>query len=318
MNILVTRMSSMGDIIHTWPAITDLISHIPDVKITWLVEESFVDIACLHQGVQSYIPIAIRRWRNKLFEPKTWKEWREFLHHLRSTPWDLIVDSQGLIKSAIPARLARGLVVGYSWSSSREALASLFYHKTIVVDRNMSAINRNRYLFGKVFGYEPLGRVNFGDIVCRRLNWLSTDKYAVMLHATSRFSKEWPEKYWIELGSRLWQERKLICMLPWCSLEEQKRAQRMAAAIPHAQAVPPTTLKETASLIKHASVVVGVDTGLTHLANALNIPLVAIYCDTDPLKTGVIETPRAKNLGNIGECPRVEEVCSVLNEILSP
>lgn len=312
MNVLIVRTSSMGDLIHTWPAVTELVMHYPNLKISWLAEESFADIAALHPAVHQVIPLAWRRWRRKLFSRETWKEIKALRTCLRAQHWDLVIDSQGLLKSALPARLSGGPLAGYSWNSIREPLASLFYNKRYVVSREQSAIERNRQLFAKVFGYQVIGQPRFGIQCAERLPWLPPQDYAVLLHATSRSSKEWPEASWIELANRLFDEHRLISVLPWGSAQEQERAQRLATAIPSACVAPRLALSQAASLLGRASAVIGVDTGLTHLANALDVPLVAIYTDTDPQKTGVVETPFAVNVGGIGQLPSVEKILDAL------
>lgn len=312
MNVLIVRTSSMGDLIHTWPAITELVRHYPNLKISWLAEENFSEIAALHPAVDHVIPLAWRRWRRNLFSVSTWKEIRALRRQLRSTHWDLVIDSQGLLKSAIPARLTGAPLAGYSWSSIREPLASLLYSKRYVVSRNQSAVERNRQLFARIFGYSTDGNAKFGIQNGERACWLPEARYAVLLHATSRASKEWPETSWIALGRQLAAERGLRSVLLWGNQVEKQRAERLASAIPDAVLAPRLGLKQAASVLGHAAAVIGVDTGLTHLANALDVPLVAIYTDTDPAKTGVIETAFAVNVGGIDQLPDVKQVCSAL------
>lgn len=312
MNVLIVRTSSMGDLIHTWPALTELVAHYHNLNLCWLAEEPFVDIAALHPAVGEVIPLAWRRWRKRLFCGQTWREIKALHTRLHATRWDLVIDSQGLIKSAIPARMAAAPVAGYDWHSAREPLASLFYNRRCAVAKDQSAVARNRALFAAVFGYVPGGAARFGIKPGERLSWLPDGAYITLLHATSRASKEWPEARWIELAARLRDTRGWYAVLPWGNAREQERAQRLAAAIPGALAAPRISLKEAAGLLGHAAAVIGVDTGLTHLANALDVPLVAIYTDTDPARTGVMETPWAVNLGGIGQMPDVDRVMATL------
>ncbi|MGC0153614.1 lipopolysaccharide heptosyltransferase I [Chromobacterium vaccinii] len=312
MNVLIVRTSSMGDLIHTWPAITELKTHYPNIRLTWLAEESFADIARLHPQVAEVLTLRWRSWRKGLLRPAAWRELRELKRQLRDTHFDLVLDSQGLIKSAIPARWARAPLAGLDWKSARESLASLFYDKKHTVSRLLSAIDRNRLLFGLSFGYRPEGAPNFGVAAGERPSWMLSGRYAVLLHATSRASKEWPEARWIALGEELSSRHDLVTVLPWGSDKEKARAERLAARLPAAVVAPKMSLSEAAGLLGHASAVIGVDTGLAHLANALQVPLVAIYTDTDPQQTGVVETPWATNLGNVGQCPTVDEVMQAL------
>jgi heptosyltransferase-1 len=312
MNVLIVRTSSMGDLIHTWPAITELVQHYPNLQISWLAEENFADIARLHPAVRQVIPLAWRRWRKGLLSAATWREMKAMRTILHETPWDCVIDSQGLLKSAIPARLAQGPLAGYDWKSVREPLACLLYNKAYTVSRELGAVERNRTLFARIFGYELQGAADFGIQRGERAGWLPADDYAVLLHATSRQAKEWPEQRWIELGLCLSAQRGLISVLPWGSQPEFERAQRLAAALPQAIVAPRLELNQAAALLGHASAVIGVDTGLTHLANALGVALVALYTDTDPSLTGVIETAAATNLGGIGMIPTVQQVIAAL------
>lgn len=312
MNVLIVRTSSMGDLIHTWPALTELVAHYHNLNLCWLAEEPFVDIAALHPAVSEVIPLAWRRWRKRLFCGQTWREIGTMRDRLRATRWDLVIDSQGLVKSAIPARMAAAPVAGYDWHSAREPLASLFYTRRYHVPTDQSAVARNRALFAAVFGYAPTGAPRFGIRPGDRLAWLPEGAYITLLHATSRASKEWPDARWIELAERLHARHGWYAVLPWGNAREQQRAQRLAAAMPGAVVAPRISLKEAAGLLGHAAAVIGVDTGLTHLANALDVPLVALYTDTDPARTGVMETPWAVNLGGIGQMPQVDRVLAAL------
>lgn len=312
MNVLIVRTSSMGDLIHTWPAITELKTHYPNLKISWLAEENFADIPRLHPAVDDVIPLAWRRWRKQLLSPVIWAEMKAVRQKLRATQWDLVVDCQGLLKSAVPAKFSGAPLTGYDRRSIREPLACLLYDKTHRVDWSLSAVERCRLLLAKVFGYQTEGSPCFGVPAAARPAWLQAERYAVLLHATSRASKEWPEQYWIALGEKLVAQHGLQLLIPWGNAAEQQRAERLAAAMPQAVVAPRMNLVEACGLLGHARAVIGVDTGLSHLANALNVPLVAIYTDTDPSKTGVVETPWATNLGNIGQCPTVDAVYQAL------
>lgn len=313
-NVLLLRTSSMGDLIHTWPALTELAQHQPDTRITWLAEEAFVDIPGLHPQVQATLPIAWRRWRKHLLARDTWQQMAALKQALQGTRWDLVLDAQGLLKSALPGRLANGPLAGYDAASIREPLAARFYDQHYAVSRQLSAIERNRRLFAAAFGYEVSGAPVFGIRAGARPGWLPAGPYAVLLHATSRDSKLWPEPYWLALAAEL-AAQGLYAVLPWGNAVEQARAQRLAAAMPGAVVAPRVPLREAAALLGHAAAVVGVDTGLTHLANALDVPLVAIYTDTDPALTGVVATVRAANIGRAGEIPPVDAVLALLARV---
>lgn len=312
MNVLIVRTSSMGDLIHTWPALTDLARHYPNIRISWLAEENFADIAGLHPCVREVIPLAWRRWRRQIFSASSWREIRALRKQLKGTKWDLVIDSQGLLKSAIPARMAGAPLAGLDWTSCRESLASLLYSKTYRISWAQSAVARNRELFSRVFGYSVTGDPVFGIHAGERPSWLPAQPYVMLLHATSKESKEWPENQWLDLSARLYERFGMVSVFPWGNPRERERAQRLASLCPQAVCAPRMSLREAADALAHAGAVVGVDTGLSHLANALDVPLVAIYTDTDPASTGVVETRYAVNLGGIAQLPTVDAVLAAL------
>ena len=162
--MLLIRTSSMGDLVHTLPALTDLAARFPALKIDWLAEEGFADIARLHPAVDKVIPLALRRWRKALWKTSTWREFACMRAELNAEHYDVVLDSQGLLKSAVLGKLVRdGPLVGYDARSIREPLASRLYHKTYAVSREQDAVSRNRLLFGQAFGYVPdLSRCDFG------------------------------------------------------------------------------------------------------------------------------------------------------------
>ncbi len=308
--LLLIKTSSLGDVIHALPAVTDLARFHPEVAIDWLVEESFKEIPALHNHVQQVQTIALRRWRHHWLTIATWQEFFHRLHTIRHTPYDLSVDCQGLIKSALIARLLPGSRHGFDRDSIREPLASFCYQNTHRVSRELHAVERNRQLLAQVFGYTPPHEVDYGiKAPALFTTQRPAAKYVVFLHATSRASKEWPVENWIDLGRQL-ALHGLSILLPSGNAKEQQRAQLIAGQINGAHALPKSSLTTLASLLQEAEFVVGVDTGLTHLAVALKQKVIAIYTDTDPQATGVYGSKLATNVGGIGMMP---EVSSILN-----
>lgn len=317
-NILLVKTSSMGDLIHNLPVVNDIVAHVHQAVIDWVAEESFALLPALHPAVSSVLPVAVRRWRKRLWLPETWREIGGFDRQLRAAPYDIVLDSQGLLKSALIAARARGPRCGFDRASAREPLAALFYDKTFAIDRSLHAVERNRRLAGRVFGYTPDTPVNYGIVAPQvDLPWLPDKPYAVLLHATSRDDKLWPEADWVELG-RFLARLGLCCMLPWGSGEEDARSQRLAAAIPDAIIPPPLPLDALAALLANAKLTVGVDTGLTHLAAALKTPVAALYCSTEPGLTGVYGSGFARNLGGRGAPPTLDDVMATAEEALNP
>jgi heptosyltransferase I len=315
--ILLIKTSSLGDVVHNLPVATDLSAHFPGVRIDWVVEENFADIPALHPAVNRVIPVALRRWRKNILQKNTWREIDACKKNLRLEHYDAVLDTQGLIKSALLTRWARGTKYGYDFSSAREPLASLVYDKKFAVDKALHAVERNRSLSSHVFDYNKEFRIDYGiESLPLRAAWLPETPYAVLLHATSRADKEWQEAQWIALGKKL-HERGIFSVLPWGNDAEKNRAERLVAAIAGAVLAPRLSIKAAAGLIAGAEAIVGVDTGLTHLATALNKPVVAIFCATSPGLTGVYGNLRAINLGDAGRAPSVDEVWASMQAALT-
>lgn len=312
-SILLVKTSSLGDVIHNLPVVSDLRRIWPNVAIDWVVEESFADIPRLHPGVRTVLPVAIRRWRKALGHAATWRELRQFVQQLRSPYYDMVLDSQGLIKSALITRLAQGLRCGYSAEVARERHAAWFYDCGYAIPTSAHAVERNRWLAAAAGGYELPAALRYG--IHAPQDTAPQNPYCVLLTATSRDDKLWPEAHWIELGRAL-SAQGLRCILPAGSAHERERAARIALAIPNAEPAPPASLSTLASLLSHARGIVGVDTGLTHLAAALDRPVVALYVSTAPGLTGVFAGPRAINLGGVGQIPAPAEVLHTLQALL--
>ncbi len=307
--LLFIKTSSLGDVVHQMPAMTDARARFPDAKLTWIIEEAFAPLARLHPGVNEVIPVATRRWRSHLLSPATWKEISAFKARLRGLKASKVIDTQGLMRSALIARMASGERHGYDAASIREPLASRFYDVTHKVSRDLHAVMRNRTLTGLSLGYQPDARIDYGLIKPLAQN---AAPYAVLLHGTSRPTKEWRESEWIGIGQ--WLRRQNIdVLLPWGSERERLRSERLAQAIPQSRVLERQSLDRTAQVIANAALVVGVDTGLLHLAAAYEVPLIAVFLATDPGLTGPVGNgPIAilggQSLGGKGAAPAFAQV----------
>jgi heptosyltransferase-1 len=281
MKVLLIKTSSFGDIIHTLPAVADLLRQVPEVELSWMVEESFQQIPLLNSKLEKIIPVAIRRWR------KSWvgalPEIREFFHHIRETKYDVVIDAQGLMKSALLSKMAKGVVHGLDAQSSREPGSSIFYDQTHFVEKKQHAVDRVRELFSRIFEYELDGLpLDYGIDLTEPL---VPERHIFFLHGTTWASKHWPESRWRELAL-LCQEKGYGIRISYGSEKEKLRAERIVSEIDRAKVLEPSNISELVSEMRSCSGVVSVDTGLGHLATALNIPLVGIYGATDPNLTG--------------------------------
>ena len=320
MRILIVKTTSMGDIIHAMPSVVDLASWwqtrhpTQPLEIDWLVEESFVELPQMLPVVSHVYPLAMRRWRKQLFKAETWREIRSLRRLLQSRHYDIALDLQGLIKSAIWVRMSgakRRFVMDRT--HARESVASYFYSEGFEYEHDQHAIERLRSVTANAMHYSVSHCPRFGIQLDKSeaLPWNSESRYGVMLFATSRADKQWPEDSWVELGT-MWQQDGVTPILVWGSSAEKEQAERIAAKIPTARVAERMNLREAALLLKGAVQVVGVDTGLTHLACAIGCPVVALFSATPAWRFGPYWSDRQVSLGGDGEIPSVPEVYHAL------
>lgn len=303
MRVLLIKTSSLGDIIHTLPALTDAKKAIPDIKFDWVVEEGFAEIPSWHPAVDHVIPVAIRRWRKHLW--KTWKngEWHAFKQKIRSQPYDLVIDAQGLLKSAWLTRYAKAPVAGLDKYSAREPIASRFYQQGYPVAWGQHAVERIRQLFAQALHYELPKTI--GDYGLNR-QYVLTDTppltpYVVFLHGTTWATKHWPEMYWRQLAETL--NTKGFCVkLPWGNPQEKARAERIAQGLANVEVLPKLNLKGVAQLLANAHRCVAVDTGLGHLAAAFDVPTISLFGPTNPALTGAYGKEQIHLVGQYPSC----------------
>jgi heptosyltransferase-1 len=273
--ILFIKTSSMGDVLHHMPAVTDARRRFPQARITWVVDELYAPLVRLHPAVAETVPIAIRRWRKRLYEMPTWNEIREATAKLRARRYDAVIDTQGLVRTALMTKLIHGESHGYDAASIREPFAARFYDHCYAVSWDLHVIARNRTLTGLALGYAPEGEPDYGfDRSLFAVD--SAPHYAILFHATAKTTKEWPEDRWIEVGQSL-AARGLDVVLPWGNDRERERSERLAAAILNARVPELKPILEVGKLIAGAKIVVGVDTGFLHLAATLGVPVVAVF-----------------------------------------
>jgi heptosyltransferase I len=311
--ILLVKTSSLGDVVHNLPAASDIRRHFPEARIDWVVEEAYAPVVELHPAVTRAIPVALRRWRRHLLGAATWTEVGEFRRLSRAEQYDAVIDTQGLVKSALMSRAARGRHHGFDAGTAREPLAARFYDVTHHVTWAHHAVERNRLLVGAALGFRAGDRADYG-LTGRLSAPAAAAPYCVLLHGSARAEKLWAEASWVEIGRRL-SARGLGCVLPWGSEDERARSLRLAQQIDGAAVPPLEPLDRLAASLAGAAAVIGVDTGLTHLAAALGRPVVATFCGTDVRFYGIYAAPRARNLGGPGVPPSAEEVLRALDAI---
>ncbi|MFN9127536.1 MAG: lipopolysaccharide heptosyltransferase I [bacterium] len=329
--VLLVKTSSLGDVVHNLPVVDDLHRALPGVTVDWLVEQAFAEVPALHPGVHDVIPCALRRWRSRPWAAESRSGWRGMRARLSAHPYDLVVDTQGLLKSALLARLATGPSAGFDRSSVRELLATHFYQRVYPVPRTLHALERNRQLVALAAGYTldgppsyglqlrdggaAAGRPGAGSGADVGGDWDGRSPFVVLLHATARAEKLWPESAWIALGCALRDRLGLRTVIPWGSDSERVRAERLAAAIPGARVPPRSGLADLARGLAQAAVVIGVDTGLLHLASAVGVRCIGIYVATDPARNGLYPASVGLNLGGVSNVPGPDEVLAAVVQV---
>jgi heptosyltransferase-1 len=313
-DVLFIKTSSLGDVIHHMPAVTEARAHRPDARFAWVVEEAFAPLVRLHPAIDQAIPVAGRQWRAAPYSAAAWRNIAALWRAVRARSFDAVIDTQGLFfKSALIARFARGRRHGYDAQSVREWPASLLYDVRHPVAWNQHAIARNRLLTGHALDYTPAGAPDFG-LDRARLAEPGTSPYAVLLHATARASKLWPEDRWRLLAAALATDIDLV--IPFGTDVERARAERIAAVTSRARVPERAPLDRMARLIAGAAFVVGVDTGLLHVAAALGVPLVAIFAASEPGLTGPVGAGPIAVVGGPGAPPSAAEVTAAVGRLL--
>jgi heptosyltransferase-1 len=313
--VLIVKTSSMGDVVHALPAVSDMLRALPGLQVDWLVEAPFAAIPRLHPGVGRVLPLAWRQWRKRLFQPDTRAAMAALRAELQCERFDAVLDLQGLLKSVLWGLQARGPLLGYGFASIREPAAALFYRRRADVPRDLQAVERNRRLAAAHLGYMlPTSAPDFG-IAPPVGSWSAGAASAALIPCASRPEKLWPEDRWIAVGQRL-RASGLLPVLVWGSDDERLRAERIAAGC--RGVVPPfLSVTDTAALLGQARQIVGLDTGFSHLGAALGAPTVGIYCDHAPGLAGITGPGPVASLGGPGQLPALAAVMAALDTQLA-
>ena len=330
-NILLVKMSSMGDLVHCFPALSDAARQ--GHRFDWVVEEAFVDLAALHPAVDEVYPISLRRWRKT--PTASLAEFAGFVRHLRQKRYDSALDAQGLIKSGVITRIANAADrLGLAANSAREPLGTKFYNKHFEIDRGQHAIDRLRLLFGAALSYQvDLSETQPIDLRAGALSPSAApieppserstqrglaQRPVILLQGTSWASKEYPVQGWCQLARELARRSDRELLLISSDASEHSRAREIAASVrtevPQLQTPAPEPLMQVIDRIVGASLVVGVDSGLTHLAAVLGLPTIGLYGPTSAQLTGA-RGPLARNAASDFACaPCQKRECSYHGE----
>jgi heptosyltransferase-1 len=316
--ILIVRTSSLGDLVHMLPAISDIANHVPGAQIDWLVEDSFARIPEWHPAVNQVLQVAHRRWRQAWWSKQVRRERHAFETDLRSRQYDVVLDMQALLKSVWWVRMASGVKHGLDWRSAREPLTTLFYDVRHRVEFWQPAVTRQRLLAASAFGYAVQGEPDFGLQEFESQAQATRGQispYAMIMPSASRDDKLWPAPDWQAVFDLL-TERGLQLKLLAGNEAEGERAQALLQGRLHAEVLPRGSLTETAHHLAAATLMVGLDSGLTHLSAALGRPTVGIYKASTPVRTPLVSAAFTASLGDRGQPPSGQAVLAAIEQAL--
>lgn len=312
--ILIVRTSSLGDLVHMLPAISDIARHVPGAQIDWLAEEAFAEIPGWHPAVHEVIKVAHRRWRKSWWSSQTRAERAALKRNLKARHYDIVLDMQALMKSIWLVRQTQGVRHGLDRKSAREPLASFFYDVKHRVEFWQPAVPRQRQLAGLAFGYTPQGEPDFG--LQSFTEGQAIEPYAVIMPSASRDDKLWPEQDWHAVFERLAQAGLSLKLLAG-NAAETERAQALVAGVPNAQVMPRMSLTDIARLLAKSRLMVGLDSGLTHLSAGLGRPTIGIYKASTPVRTPLQGSGYTASLGERGHAPSAQTVISAIDQALA-
>jgi len=316
--VLVVKTSSIGDVIHTLPALSDAARAIPGIAFDWVVEEDLAPIPRWHPAVDRVIPVAYRHWRFRPLQGIFGGALARFHERIRERRYDAVIDAQGLYKSGVITWLADGPKHGYDLASSREKLAPLAYDERYNVARSGHAIERTRALFAQVLRYSvPSDPPDYGIARDRLPTCDLPQPFVLLLHGTKWHTKRWSSARWTGLARIAADQGHGVCV-PWQSGEERVRAEAIAEGAPGTQVLPPANLERMAGILARAGGVVAVDTGLAHLAAALSIPTVTLYGATAPGRTGTVGVRQERILAAKPCVPCRNKICNYTGNAHAP
>jgi heptosyltransferase-1 len=314
--VLVVRPSSLGDVVYAMALIDDVATHRPGLSVDWVAEDAFVDLVRLDPRVRRVVPLALRRWRHAPLRRATWRDMAALRRALRTERYDAILNLQEQVKGAVVSWFAKGTRHGLDRANIREPIATLVDHVHHPVSRDLHIVDRCRGVAAAALGYAAGGAPRWNFALPPTTPEMPAGPYALAFHATSRADKQWPEERWRALVTHF-SRAGFVTLLPWGNAEEEARSRRIADGSEGAVVPPRQSLPELATLARHAEIVVGVDTGLTHLAAALGTPTVAIFTATDPTLAGVAcAGAHARDAGGNGAVPAQADIVGICAQLL--
>ena len=342
MNILIVKLSSLGDVLHNLPILWDIRKQYPDARVDWVIEEAYVELITPllttnnFKGIDHIIPLSLRRLRKEL-KSRGWssilQDMQSQKKQLQAIQYDIVIETQGLLKSALMTALAKkslqAIVSGIgnrTEDSGYEPLSRLFYTKSVIVPLHYHAVDRSRAVASAGLGTEVPHRDEWPpqfyppsliESLRQLPNPLGLDKesYVMCFHATARLAKSWSNDNWIAIAQEL-SKRGLFVIFPWGNSKEKLISEQLAKEVPNAIVPKAFSIQDAFVINSQAKLVIGVDTGLTHLAAVLGVPTIELYVDSPIWKTEGYWSTNIYNLGDTQQAPTIGEVISAATRLI--
>jgi len=343
MNILIVKLSSLGDVLHNLPIVWDIRKQYPDARVDWVIEEAYVELITPllttnnFKGIDHIIPLSLRRLRKEL-KSRGWSSILQDIQsqkkQLQAIQYDIVIETQGLLKSALISALAKkspqAIVSGIgnrTEDSGYEPLSRLFYTKSVKVPLHYHAVDRSRAVASGGLGTQVPNRnesppqfypPSLIESLRQLPNPLGLDKesYVMCFHATARLAKSWSNDNWIAIAQEL-SKRGLFVIFPWGNSKEKLISEQLAKEVPNAIVPEAFSIQDAFVINAQAKLVIGVDTGLTHLAAVLGVPTIELYIDSPKWKTEGYWSQQVINLGDKQQAPTLKEVLTAATLFLT-
>lgn len=311
MKALLVKLSALGDIVHAFPAVEEALAHVPDLELDWLVDPPHLELVSQCPGVGRVLTPADRP------NPPQGR-------------YDVVIDAQGLLRSALLARRFGGPVAGANWPLAREWPSHWAYRQRVRYPADLHAVDAARALFAAVFSYAaPPATMRETNRTRRPMR---PDRRQVLLfHGTAQAAKRWPHASWAQVAQHVLG----LGFEPLVTAQgavEIAFAQRLAAEVPGLLFLPPREISQLRTVIDGARLAVSVDTGLGHFADWLGCPVLMLFQASDPRRTGpyfagsraiwagdMPMRPRRRNRSRppTHPIPEVEQVIAAIDEYLT-
>jgi len=315
MKVLILKLTSMGDLMHALPALTEAEQNIKNISFDWVVDKAFSSVPSWHPAVDKIIKTDHRNWRKQFLSSESREALNLVKKEINATDYDFVVDMQNNLKSAFLSFLSDHRVTGMDASSSREYPAHWAYSKKVNIKKSLHAIDRQKELLASTLGYKSVPGVDYGISKVKFLKpaFELPTNYMVLVQNASWPTKQWPVAYWKDLVKYLG-DRGVNVILPSGSEDELMRAKEISSVSERAKALEVLPLNEVAHIIDNADYCICSDTGLAHLSAVVNTSSLTLYGPTD---TKLIGTKGNNQIHIVGDNSDINNISvqEVINQL---